>query len=220
MVTPVEGVSRSESQAASTEAPAALAGTGATRPAATEPALLPTQAETTVVEPAAETASPPLACTAPVELTPAMTEGPYFKAGSPEDASLFEDGMAGTRLVLSGYVLTTDCQPVANALVDIWQADAQGNYDNAGYRLRGHVFTDATGRYQIETVVPGEYPGRTEHIHVKVQGPGGPVLTTQLFFPGVQHNETDRIFSDKLLLEIQDTPDGVQGIYNFVIATS
>ncbi len=41
------------------------------------------------------------------------------------------------------------------------------------------------GRYTLETIVPGEYPGRTQHIHVKVQAPNGPILTTQIYFPGV-----------------------------------
>ena len=59
-------------------------------------------------------------------VTPELTEGPYFTANSPERASLLEDGMAGTKLVITGYVYTTDCQPVVNALLDFWQADANG----------------------------------------------------------------------------------------------
>ena len=98
--------------------------------------------------------------------------------------------MPGVQLVLTGYVLTADCKPVAHALLDFWQADSGGNYDNSGYTLRGHQYSDATGRYQLVTVVPGLYPGRTEHIHVKVQAPNGPLLTTQLFFPGVQSNDS------------------------------
>jgi protocatechuate 3,4-dioxygenase beta subunit len=148
-----------------------------------------------------------------------MTEGPYFKAGSPENANL-ADGLPGTKLSLTGYVLTADCQPVANAILDFWQADSQGQYDNAGYTLRGHVLTDASGRYQIETIVPGLYPGRTEHIHVKVQAPNGPLLTTQLFFPGVAQNQSDGIFDQRLLLTIQQQDSGLAGTYNFVIATA
>lgn len=218
--TQAAGSNTSATQAVPTEAPAELAETGGTQPVATEPAVQATQAVTAALEPAAtDPNSPAFTCIAPAEQTPAMTEGPYFKTGSPERSSLLEEGMAGTQLTITGYVLTTDCQPVANALLEFWQADAQGNYDNAGYRLRGHVFTDAEGRYQITTVVPGEYPGRTEHIHVKVQAPGGPVLTTQVFFPGVQGNQTDRIFSDKLLLDLQNTQEGAQGTYNFVVPT-
>ena len=86
--------------------------------------------------------------------------------------------MPGTRIVVEGSVLTTDCRPMPQALVDFWQADDRGQYDNAGYRLRGHQFTDDTGHYRLETIVPGLYPGRTRHIHVKVQAPNQPVLTT------------------------------------------
>ena len=147
-----------------------------------------------------------------------MTEGPYFKAGSPETANIYQAGMPGTQLVLTGYVLTADCKPVAHALLDFWQADSGGNYDNSGYTLRGHQYSDATGHYQLVTVVPGLYPGRTEHIHVKVQAPNGPLLTTQLFFPGVQSNDSDSIFNASLVMTVQDTANGVQGQYNFIVA--
>ena len=55
-----------------------------------------------------------------------LTEGPYYTPNTPERASLYEDGMAGTKLILSGYVYDTNCQPVANAWLDFWQADANG----------------------------------------------------------------------------------------------
>lgn len=151
------------------------------------------------------------------ELTHELTEGPYFKANSPERASLLEDGTAGTKLVITGYVYTTDCKPVANALLDFWQADARGVYDNNGYTLRGHQFTDANGRYQLTTVVPGIYTGRTEHIHVKVQAPNGKLITTQLFFPGVTQNDSDGIYDASLLMNIQKSGDGEQAQYNFVV---
>lgn len=149
--------------------------------------------------------------------TVALTEGPYYKSGSPEQADIYQSGMAGTKLVISGYVYDTNCQPVANAWLDFWQADANGVYDNNGYTLRGHQYTDANGRYELTTVVPGIYPGRTEHIHVKVQAPNGKIITSQLFFPGVSQNDTDGIFVASLLLSIQETSDGLQGQFNFVV---
>ena len=161
---------------------------------------------------------PALSCTAPAALTPASTEGPYFTAGSPERASLLESGMSGTVLILSGYVLTSDCQPVANAKLDFWQADANGVYDNQGYTLRGHQFTDENGFYQLTTVIPGEYPGRTEHIHFKVTPPGGAELTSQLYFPGVTANEGDSIYKPELLINIIEEGDTVTAQFNFVIA--
>lgn len=164
-----------------------------------------------------------LACNAgstSASVTPALTEGPYYKSGSPEQADLYQDGMAGTKLILTGYVYNTNCQPVANAWLDFWQADANGNYDNSGYTLRGHQFTDENGRFQLTTVVPGLYPGRTEHIHFKVQAPNGQILTSQLFFPGVAQNDSDGIYNANLLLSLQETSDGLQGQYNFVVPVS
>ncbi len=150
-------------------------------------------------------------------VTPELTEGPYFTVNSPERASLLEDGTVGTKLVITGYVYTTDCQPVANALLDFWQADANGVYDNSGYNFRGHQFTDANGYYQLTTVVPGIYTGRTEHIHVKIQAPNGNLITSQLFFPGAAGNESDRIFDQELLLAIRESSDGQQAQFNFIV---
>jgi len=132
--------------------------------------------------------------------TPAQTEGPYFTPNSPLRRSIVPAGAAGVRLTLTGRVLTTGGKPVARALIDFWQADAGGVYDNSGYRFRGHQLTDAKGRYSLTTVVPGLYPGRTKHIHVKVQPRGGSILTTQLYFPGVPRNRSDRIFQSALLV--------------------
>ncbi len=125
--------------------------------------------------------------------------------------------MSGTRLIVTGYVFTTDCQPVARAWLDFWQADDRGAYDNTGFRLRGHLFTDEQGRYQLETIVPGEYPGRTQHIHVKVQVANGPILTTQIYFPGEPGNARDSIFNPALLANVQDTADGTIATFNFVV---
>ncbi len=129
------------------------------------------------------------------EPTPELTEGPYFTPDSPLRRSIAPAGAAGTRFLLSGRVLSTAGKPVARALVDFWQCDARGEYDNDGFRFRGHQLTDARGRYSLTTVVPGTYTGRTRHIHVKTQAPNRSVLTTQLFFPGVAQNRSDGIFN-------------------------
>src|SRR6266571_3892769 len=150
--------------------------------------------------------------------TPSQTEGPFFKPNSPERTSLREAGLSGTPLTVTGYVLSTACQPIAHALLDFWQADGSGNYDNIGFRLRGHQYTDNQGRYSLDTIVPGEYPGRTRHIHVKVQASGRPVLTTQLYFPGEARNDSDGIFSPELLMHVQQTTNGELATFNFVIA--
>jgi protocatechuate 3,4-dioxygenase beta subunit len=168
------------------------------------------------VEVAAQTPLPPTpACGADPTPTPPQTEGPYFKPRSPERGSLLEPGLSGSRLLVTGVVRATDCRPVPHALLDFWQADGDGHYDNAGQRLRGHQFTDAEGRYRLETVVPGLYPGRTRHIHVKVQAPGQRVLTTQLYFPGEAMNARDGIFDPVLVVAMTDA---AAARFDFVVA--
>ena len=164
------------------------------------------------------TLAPTPACDDGDDPTLAQTEGPYFTPNSPQRASLVEAGMGGQRLVVAGTVLTTGCHPVGRALLDFWQADDAGRYDNQGYRLRGHQFSDADGSWRLDTIVPGLYTGRTRHIHVKVQAPDGPVLTTQLYFPGEPENDRDGIFSPDLLLSgVHDTAGTRRGSFTFVL---
>ena len=153
------------------------------------------------------------------ETTPTQTEGPYFTSGSPANADLAADAGPGTRLSLSGSVLTTACSPVPRAKLDFWQADDSGEYDNRGFRLRGHVFTDDQGRYQITTVMPGLYPGRTRHIHVKAQAPAGRALTTQLYFPGEAANAGDGIYRKEceVVMEADRPGGGKQASFTFVL---
>ena len=151
-------------------------------------------------------------------LTPEQTEGPYYTPNTPERNLLFETGMQGERLIVVGYVLDQNCQPIPTAWLDFWQADANGVYDNAGYTLRGHQFTDSQGRYFLETVVPGEYPGRTEHIHVKWQAPNGQVHTSQLYFPNVAGNTSDGIFDPALIVTLEEREGYYVAYFNFVIA--
>jgi len=151
------------------------------------------------------------------EATLPQTEGPYFKPSSPERVELFEAGMAGQPIELVGLVLSRACKPLAGALLDFWQADAKGQYDNSGFRLRGHQFTDAEGRYRLRSVVPGLYPGRTRHIHVKVQPSGGRLLTTQLYFPGESKNRSDGLFRKELLMRTAKNAGWLAGRFDFVV---
>lgn len=221
---------------------AACAGEQAT---AIPPTLAPTNAPPpTTIPPTAisttdvPTTAPPSATTAPTQAptivaqleptpacgdddddpTPAQTEGPYYTPGNPERASFLEAGISGKTLVVSGLVLNTNCQPIARALVDFWHCDANGVYDNVGFKLRGHQFTDEQGRYRLETIMPGVYPGRTRHIHVKVQAPNKPVLTTQLYFPNEPQNARDGIYNRVLEMVMSDNADGSQsGAFDFVL---
>jgi protocatechuate 3,4-dioxygenase beta subunit len=150
--------------------------------------------------------------------TPFQTEGPFYTPDTPERASLLEEGISGTTLLVTGKVLSTDCQPIAGAVLDFWHADDAGSYDNEGFRLRGHQFTDANGNFRLETIVPGLYPGRTRHIHVKAQGPDSVLLTTQLYFPGESGNNEDDIFVRALLMDVADDGDGKTAVFNFVLS--
>jgi protocatechuate 3,4-dioxygenase beta subunit len=153
-----------------------------------------------------------------VKLTPGTTEGPYYKENSPEKTNLREKGVPGENLVLTGYVRNTDNKPVAGAWLDFWQANGDGRYDNTGYVLRGHQFSDKSGKYHLETVMPGGYVGRTPHIHVKVKAPGSLItLTTQLFIPKRDTNESDPIFRDDLLVSMSPTAMGQLATFNFII---
>jgi hypothetical protein len=183
---------------------------GGTGPPTTGPAAVGAEPGSTVLP-----ATP--SCGADEHPTQAQTEGPYFKPDSPAKSDLGADVSKGTRLVVTGSVVTTSCQPVGRALLDVWQADADGHYDNSGFRLRGHFFADDAGRWRLATVVPGLYPGRTRHIHVKVQAPGGRVLTTQLYFPDEAANRSDSIYRPELLLAVRETPDGREGTFTFVL---
>jgi len=143
-------------------------------------------------------------------ITPANSEGPYYKAGSPERNSLLGEGLIGKRLILVGYVLDSNCRPIPTAWLDFWQADASGNYDNNEFTLRGHQYTDERGRYLLETVIPGLYASRPiRHIHVKVQEPGGETLTTQLYFP-------DQAV-DCLTVQMESMGKFLLAIFNFVL---
>ncbi|MFE3176018.1 carbohydrate-binding protein [Amycolatopsis sp. NPDC059090] len=147
-----------------------------------------------------------------------QTEGPYFTPGSPERSVLVDGSTPGTRLTVSGYVFGTACQPIGRALLDFWQADDNGAYDNVGYNFRGHQYTNDLGEFKLTTIVPGLYPGRTRHIHVKVQAPNEPILTTQLYFPGEPRNNTDTIFDPRLLMTVRDAPNNAkEAAFDFVL---
>ena len=151
------------------------------------------------------------------EPTPRQTEGPFFKPRSPERADLIEPGMKGRPIELTGFVLDPACKPMAHALLDLWQADDAGDYDNTGFRLRGHQYTDAQGRYRFRTIVPAVYPGRTRHFHLKVQPATGRLLTTQLYFPDEPANRRDGLFRKELLMRTAQAGDGVDARFDFVL---
>ena len=162
--------------------------------------------------------APTPACHDGDEPTLTETEGPFFKPRSPQRSDLREAGIEGRAVELSGYVLTRSCRRVAGALVDLWHADNAGNYDNTGFRLRGHVFTNDEGRFSFRTIIPGLYPGRTRHYHVKIQAPGErSVLTTQFYFPDERRNRTDELFRRELVMQIARANDTLLARFDVVL---
>jgi protocatechuate 3,4-dioxygenase beta subunit len=176
---------------------------------------LPTRTPTPAAEGATGTLPAPI-CNG---LTPGTPEGPYYLANTPPRMVLREAGMAGQPLILTGYVLDANCAPIEGVWLDFWQADADGIYDTTSFRLRGHQFTDANGRFRLETIVPGATADRPPHLYVKVQPPNGPVLTTQLFFPDEPGNADDADFLPELLLTTTPGPDALTAAFDFVVTT-
>jgi len=115
-----------------------------------------------------------------------VTEGPYYL-----DLDLVRRNIKGDRkgtpLTLRFTVVNaTTCRPIQNAAVEIWHADAAGEYSgvqgNSGNYLRGIQRTNSSGVARFETIFPGWYRGRTPHIHMKVFVSGDEVHTGQVFF--------------------------------------
>lgn len=170
----------------------------------------------------------------PLPLTPAcddgdadpteyVMEGPFYTPNTPKRSVLREAGTVGTPLVLTGRVLTRDCKPIAGAVLDFWQCDGKGVYDTEGFKLRGHLLTDASGAFRVETVKPASYKmagrDRAPHIHVKVQGPRTRLLTTQLFFPGEPLNAQDWFVEESLIMQVAKSGSGsLAARFDFVLA--
>jgi protocatechuate 3,4-dioxygenase beta subunit len=150
-------------------------------------------------------------------LTPGQIGGTHFKA-SPVRHSVLEPGMRGTRITLSGYVLTGGCRPVRGARVDFWQADESGSYDDTGFRLRSHQFTDVRGRYWLQTILPGPYANRTRHLHVTVRARGERTVTTMLYFPGVALNAHDPFIDRRLIVRLRIAKHRFLARFDFVLA--
>jgi protocatechuate 3,4-dioxygenase beta subunit len=144
-------------------------------------------------------------------------EGPFFKPRSPERANLVEPATRGSIYQLEGVVLTRHCRPVAGVLLDLWHADENGDYDDRGFRYRGHLFSDTQGRYRFRTILPGLYPGRTRHYHLKVQAPRQRILTTQLYFPNEPRNRIDEFFSPQLLMHISQGSALTSARFDFIL---
>ena len=134
-----------------------------------------------------------LQCTAGT-ITPAEPEGPFYTPKTPARRDIRDAGVSTGVVVLAGRVVDAQCRPIAGAVLDFWQTDHNGVYDNHGYRYRGHQYTDAEGRFELVTVRPHAYTAmsifRTPHIHVRAQGRDTGLLTTQLYLPDAEETNS------------------------------
>ena len=148
-------------------------------------------------------------------------QGPFYKLGAPVRSVFLEKGMAGTPLTVTGRVFDTQGRPLKGALLDVWQADHTGSYDNTGFRLRGKLYTDDEGRYTLRTVKPLYYgePGdmRPAHIHVKASSGKSPILTTQLYFKGDPWMHRDAGVRPSLIMSPRRESEGLVAKFDFVI---
>ena len=175
-------------------------------------------------------------------------EGPYYVPGAPDRTEAktvpMRDDEAGTPLIWTGMISSTDGTPLPGAKVELWQADAGGFYSQfapniAEWNLRATFAVGADGAFEIHTIQPAPYQIPTDgscgklisaagwhawrpaHLHVKVSAPGHELLTAQLYFPGDEHNDDDiaQAVKPELMLDPKPAPDG-QGLvveYGFVL---
>ena len=198
-----------EPTAVSPTNPPQMTDAGGSEPGKSEAAAEPTLAQTPKLT--------PIPCSG--VLTSPNQEGPFYIPGSPERFSLIEEGMPGVPILMIGRVFDQDCNPIPGAKLDFWLADVNGEYDNIGYQLRGHVFTDLEGNYTVESIEPTAYTGRPPHIHVKVFSPNGEeLLTTQMYFAGSEGSGDVSTAPDLLATYLEpDETERQQVIFNFVV---
>lgn len=169
--------------------------------------------------------------------TPRQTTGPFYPERLPRESDADLASMAGSApatgevIVVEGRVLGTDGRPVAGASLELWQANAFGRYAHSGDRSDvpldpnfqgyGAVRTDAEGRYRFRTIRPGEYAGRTRHLHFYAAGPGFERTPMQMYFAGDPGNEADFLWRSLSTPELRDavTVDfgGGQGTFDIVL---
>lgn len=148
-------------------------------------------------------------------VSPAQTLGPFYPRNASErpaqtDADLLRvEGervlTKGVPIYLTGRVLDRRGQPLANVPVEIWQCDANSVYHHPdggaeserdpNFQGYGAARTDGAGAFHFRTIRPVAYPGRTPHIHVRVQAPNASPFATQLYLANDPGNRRDFLFS-------------------------
>jgi protocatechuate 3,4-dioxygenase beta subunit len=198
------------------------------------PAATASSAAGASAAPAASSAAGSAACV----LMPELTEGPYYIDVDLVRRNITE-GRPGVPLQLDLTVQDADsCEPIKDATVEIWHADAGGEYSGFGGAssgsgaggppggpggqsettndlrfLRGAQTSDADGKVTFETIYPGWYQGRAVHIHLKVHPGGNTVHTGQLFFEDVVNSEIAKRspYASRGTPDVTNGSDGIFG---------
>lgn len=147
--------------------------------------------------------------------TPDQTTGPYYPIpainkqkhnDSDLTRKLGKDQVAkGEPIIVKGRVVNAKGAPLSGAVVEVWQASTDGRYNHprdtnptpldSDFQYWGRMVADHEGKYEFKTIKPGEYPGRTPHIHYKVTAAKHRDLATQLYFADeAKNNARDGIY--------------------------
>jgi protocatechuate 3,4-dioxygenase beta subunit len=175
--------------------------------------------------------------------TAEQTEGPFYFDVDSIRSDIREDREGATLRLGVRVRDAAACEPIPNAVVDVWHCDATGGYsgfegeDGETY-LRGAQATNRDGIVEFTTIYPGWYPGRTVHIHAKVHLDRQTVLTTQFYFDDEfsakvfegdayasaagrdAFNDTDGIYDRSLELTLSDDGDGHLGLITLDVAST
>lgn len=157
-------------------------------------------------------------------------DGPFYSLDTPETRAIAGDGTSGKAMVFQGRVVDENGAPIENAIIEIWHADGNGDYDNEGYNCRGHQFTNADGCFEFQTVKPfgygtqslsleGVVDYRSAHIHVKLMK-GDRAQTSQIWFPDDPRNATDVVYiavQDVCTMNEQFVDDTLYSRFDFVL---
>ena len=151
-------------------------------------------------------------------MTHPVSQGPAYKPGAPLRTEIIDPGTPGRRFLLRGRVFSTTDRPVHQALVDLWNVQNSGEYDFAGFNLRGRQLTGKDGQFQFLTIEAIPYGSRTAHFHFKVSAPGFRPLTTELYLPDIPQNSRDGSFrTSNLLAQLVDEAGIRKGVYEFYL---
>ena len=181
----------------------------------------------------------------PQGCTEATVFGPFHVEGAPqyEDGADIANGAAGEPCLVRGRVLGLDGKPVAGATVEVWQADAQGNYDVQyedldHHQARGVLRSGPDGRFAFRSVLAesypiphdgpvgellqatGRHPWRPAHLHFMIVADGYERLVTHVFRSGDQYLDSDAVFGvrESLVADWRQQPDGTYLLeYDFVL---